>query len=262
MAKTKTAKRKSPRTNTFQLREPNEALREAEPMVHIVRKGVRCCTEKRGHATPQDRPPTRLVVDASEGFIPLWAKDTTLRWRFQERSMLYFEDPDGAKSAIEELFGEALLKWDDAAPVKFAKRTDAWDFEIVMSSSDDCDANGCVLAMAFFPDAGQHKLWLYPKMFTQTRKEQIDTFIHEIGHVFGLRHFFANITERRWRSEVFGKHVPFGIMNYGDQSELTRADKSDLKRLYQMAWSGELTEINGTRIRFMEPFHTTGSVID
>jgi hypothetical protein len=47
-------------------------------------------------------------------------------------------------------------------------------------------------------------------------------------------------------------------MNYGSQSELTDEDKADLKRLYQTAWSGELTEINQTPIRFVKPFHTTG----
>ena len=41
-------------------------------------------------------------------------------------------------------------------------------------------------------------------MFAQNRKEQVDTFIHEIGHVFGLRHFFANISETAWPSEIFG----------------------------------------------------------
>jgi hypothetical protein len=260
MAKTSTtklAKAESPKASALRLRKPEEAARAADPYVHIIKKGVRCGTDKRGNATPEGRSPLRIVIDASEGFIPLWAHDMTLRWRFQERSMEYFEDPDSAKAEIEELLGESLLMWGDAAPVKFAKRDDAWDFEIVMSQSDDCDGGGCVLASAFFPDAGRHELWMYPKMFTQTRKEQVDTFIHEIGHVFGLRHFFANITERRWRSEIFGEHVPFSIMNYGEHSELTPADKSDLKRLYQMAWSGELTEINGTPIRFMKPFHAT-----
>ncbi len=258
MARSPSAKPKNASASPLRMRDLKDAGREAEPLVHVIRKGVRCATEKRGQATPHGRPPARIVVDASEGFIPLWAKDTTLRWRFQERSMQYFEDPAAAMIAIEELLGEALLKWGDAMPVKFAKRADAWDFEIVMRSADDCDFNGCVLAEAFFPDAGQHKLWLYPKMFTQSRKEVIDTLIHEIGHVFGLRHFFAQIAESRWRSEIFGTHDPFSIMNYGEQSELTDADKSDLKRLYQLAWSGDLTEINGTPIRFVKPFHTTG----
>jgi len=143
-------------------------------------------------------------------------------------------------------------------PIKFAEREDVWDFEIVTKRSDDCDINGCVLASAFFPDAGRHELVIYPKMFTQIRKEQVDTFIHEIGHVFGLRHFFAQVNETTWPSEVFGTHKPFSIMNYGSQSELTDDDKADLKQLYQKAWNGELTEVNGTPIQFVKPFSTSG----
>jgi hypothetical protein len=244
-------------SNPFQPRNPEEAAREEEPQIHVYGPGAICDTEKRGYATPENRTPAEIVVDASEGFIPLWAKDVTLRWRFQERSMTFFEDPEAAKPAITELLGEALLAWgEDVAPVKFAQRDDAWDFEIVVREADRCNINGCVLASAFFPDPGQHELVIYPRMFTQSREEQVETLIHEIGHIFGLRHFFANISETRWPSEVFGTHRPFSIMNYGSQSELTDDDKADLKRLYQSAWSGELTEINGTQIRHVKPFNT------
>jgi adenylylsulfate kinase-like enzyme len=47
-------------------------------------------------------------------------------------------------------------------------------------------------------------------------------------------------------------------MNYGDKSELTDADRSDLKKLYKSAWSGQLTNINGTPIKFVRPFHYLG----
>jgi Matrixin len=251
-------KTKATRTNPFQLREAKQAGRERESQIHVYGRGVVCDTDKRGHATPQGRSRLEIVVDASEGFIPLWAKDMTLRWRFQERSMSVFEDPEAAKTETRKLLGEALLAWDYAVPVKFSEREDVWDFEIVTQMSDKCDINGCVLARAFFPDAGQHELSIFPKMFTQIRKEQVDTLIHETGHVFGLRHFFAQISETKWRSEVFGKHEPFSIMNYGNQSSLTKDDKADLKRLYHLAWSGELTQINETPIRFVKPFSTIG----
>ena len=44
-------------------------------------------------------------------------------------------------------------------------------------------------------------------------------------------------------------------MNYGADSELTDDDKGDLKKLYQSVWSGQLTEINGTPIKLVRPFH-------
>jgi hypothetical protein len=236
------------------LKDPKDVARDTESQVHVFGKGVICDTDSRGYPTVQNLDPVAIVVDASEGFIPLWAPDQILRWRFQERSLQAFQDPTGLASETKRLLGEALLAWGDAAPVKFAQRKDAWDFEIVMSAVDRCSPNGCVLASAFFPDAGRHELVIYPKMFTQSPQEQVETLIHEIGHTFGLRHFFANVSEQAWPSEIFGKHKAFSIMNYGNKSVLTSDDKADLKSLYTLAWSGQLTHINGTPIQFVRPF--------
>lgn len=243
-------------SNPFKLRDGQLSAREG----HIHRHGIRCVTDKRGHETPRGRSPFEIVVDASEGFIPLWERQTTLRWRFNEQSMNRFEDPAQAKAEVRKLMGEALLAWGDAAPIKFSEKADAWDFEIVVRNADDCDSNGsCVLASAFFPDAGRHELVIYPQMFGQSRAEQVETMVHEFGHVFGLRHFFAAIKEKAWPSIIFGEHKKFTIMNYGEDSRLTDADRSDLKRLYAAAWSREITHINGTPIRLMKPFHASGA---
>jgi len=265
MARTKTTGRqKAPKSDTkrdgaFELRETPEPTREAKSQVHLLGRGIVCDTEARGRATPQGRSIAEIVVDASEGFIPLWAKNQRLRWRFQARSMNNFKNPTVAKAAIRKLFAEALLKWETAAPVKFTEDDDVWDFEIVMRAGDSCTASGCVLASSFFPDAGRHKFVMYPKLFTQPREEQVDTFIHEIGHVFGLRHFFALVSESAWPAKIFGTHSKFSIMNYGMLSRLTPEDKGDLKRLYQLVWSGAMTHINGTPIRLMRPFTAVGA---
>ena len=255
------SKGESHSSNPFELRKPNGKDGDSSD-VHVYGKGFVCDTDRRGHATPRGRAPARIVVDASEGFIPLWVKNAILRWRFNERSMSAFKNPSTAKTAIRGLLGKALLAWGTAAPVKFAERDDAWDFEIVMRKTNDCDANGCVLASAFFPDPGRNKLTLYPKLFEQSEQERVETLVHEIGHVFGLRHFFANISETEWPSEIFGTHKPFSIMNYGSQSVLTTEDKADLRRLYQRVWSGLLTDINRTPIRLVKPFHMIGAEPD
>jgi leucyl aminopeptidase len=226
---------------------------------HKLGPGIICDTEARGKKTPGGRSIAEIVVDASAGYIPLWHENVTLNWRFQERSLGVLDDPDGVRSAIEDLITEALLAWGEAAPIRFTKEDDAWDFEVVVKPEDNCNVAGCVLASSFFPDAGRHTLTVYPKMFEQSRHEQIDTLTHELGHTFGLRHFFADVSETAFPSIKFGTQNPFSIMNYGANSELTDADKSDLKLLYQKVWSGELIKINGTPIRLMRPFHAVGS---
>jgi hypothetical protein len=243
--------------DALSMRPAAEVRQAAEEFVHVYGNGVICETDTRGYPTRRNLNPAEIVLDASEGVIPLWARGTTLRWRFQRQSLLYFRNPQAAARALRQLMSEALAKWGDAVPVRFAERDDVWDFEVVMRPTDNCSGGGCVLASAFFPDAGRHQLRIYPAMFRQVRDEQVETLVHEFGHVFGLRHFFANVSERQFPSVVFGTHSPFTVMNYGSQSVLTDADRSDLRQLYQQVWSGSLTEVNGTPIKLMRPYSSS-----
>ncbi|MFO0821393.1 MAG: matrixin family metalloprotease [Pirellulales bacterium] len=182
----------------------------------------------------------------------------TLRYRFNDLSFqTYFEDPEAAKNEIMLLFGKAVEAWGDACPVTFTLAEENTDFEIVMMQSTSCNNLGCVLASAFFPDRGRHHLRIYPTLLEQERNEQVETLCHEIGHVFGLRHFFANIRETGLPSHLFGSDNELSIMNYGSKSVLTETDKADLKNLYRLAWSGELTEIDGAPIHLIRPFSST-----
>jgi Matrixin len=255
-------------TDKYSTNEPNSeehdllALKAAEELfnvtdrqVHRLNEGIICRTDYR----PVKRDPRRIVVDATEGFIPLWAENLVLRWKFNEGSLAIFQQPEAIKNKIRDLFNSAIMAWGDAAPIRFAEVDGNADFEIFMENNDDCNPQGCTLAQAFFPDGGRHQLYIFPKMFGQIKKEQVDTLTHEIGHVFGLRHFFAPEQETPWPSEIFGESKPFSIMNYGDKSELTDVDRSDLEKLYKSAWSGQLTKINGTPIKFVQPFHYLGA---
>lgn len=245
-------------SSAFAPRKADDVFAIADARAHVYGNKQVCATNSRGYATPENRSPAELVFNAPEGFIPLWSENVTLRWRINEGSLAYFQNPEAAKDGIRQLVREAVLKWGDAAPVTFKETDDAWDFEVAMRQTDRCSISGCTLARAFFPDSGRHDLAIYPKMFTQSHKEQVDTFIHEIGHVFGLRHFFANVSEKDSPSEIFGKHNAFSIMNYGAYSELTDDDKSDLKLLYSEVWSDARKKINGTRIVKVRPYHELG----
>lgn len=216
----------------------------------------RCATDKRGHAMPRGQSIEKIRVDSHLGFVPLWAPRSILKWRFNERSFRIFQSPEAAKQGVRRLMSDGIAQWQDAVPVSFSEQRDMVDFEVVMMPRPDCDASGCVLASAFFPDSGRHKLAVYPTMFRQSRQEQVETMAHEFGHIFGLRHWFAHINETSWPAELFGEDTRFSIMNYGADSAMNEADIRDLKQLYQAVWSGRLRSINGTPVRMFRPFST------
>lgn len=194
---------------------------------------------------------TEIVVGLGDE-IPLWKKNSTLKWRFNS-SFNNYNNSTNVKNYIRGLFSEAITIWGDVSPVSFEESCTTWDFEIIMRP-DNCNAHGCTLASAFFPNQQQNILTIYPKMFSQSKAEQIDTIVHEIGHIFGLRHYFAKQKESSWRSEVFGTHYPLTIMNYGHNSTLTQQDRVDLYKLYSAVWNGKITNINGLPIRLYQPY--------
>lgn len=237
------------------------ASRRAQRKIHQIGKDTICSTDARGFATAEDANPHSILLDASEGFIPLWRYGTTLRWWFDDVAISDHPDPTSVRRTVRELMTEAMEAWGDAAPIKLREERDSYDFRVIVNTKDRCTTSGCTLASAFFPDSGRHDFHVYPLALEQSRKEQVDTFIHELGHVFGLRHFFAQVREQAWPSEIFGEHRAFSIMNYGSLSELTEDDKNDLKRLYQAVWSGALADINGTPIRLFAPYHEAGNLV-
>ncbi|KAG9062259.1 hypothetical protein KI688_006591 [Linnemannia hyalina] len=222
--------------------------------MHFFLKECLCVDGQRAHK----RSPLEIVV-GTQGIIPLWVKGAVLRYRFNDITL---QQSGRTKEEILNLFRKAVDMWGDAAPVKFTEDNVVWDFEFDVRKDKFCFDGGCVLAEAFFPDTGQHKLVIYPSMFDHNEAEQVETLVHELGHVFGLRHWFAKDEDGDgWHSEIFGRNGRVTIMNYdnykslkANQSSLTDADKTDLLRLYVQARSGQLTHINKTPIELFEPF--------
>src|SRR5882724_8700088 len=124
------------------LLKPAELLAEvAQRQTHQLGKGIICRTDYR----PLDRTPFEIVVDATEGFLPLWGENLVLRWRFNTASLSIFQNPDAIKEKTRDLLNSAIAAWADAAPIRFTEEADNSDFEMVIEKNDDCDPRGCTL---------------------------------------------------------------------------------------------------------------------
>lgn len=213
---------------------------------------IRCATDRPWSACVQPE----LVVDLVRDKVPLWARGTTLHWTFNEESFARTGESEHMKRKVLRLMRAAIDAWADAAPVRFKRDDRAWDFDIYIRQRRDCN-DGCVLASAFFPTARRERLVLYPSLFEHDAAEQLATMVHEIGHIFGLRHFFAktDADERMFPSLLFGRQSRFTIMNYGEESQLTATDRRDLARLYDAAWSADPQAEIGRQVRLVRARH-------
>ncbi|KAF9281573.1 hypothetical protein BGZ68_006560, partial [Mortierella alpina] len=194
------------------------------PEIHYMGKNRLCVTGR-----PARKFSPEKIVVGTEGFIPLWEKGVHLRYRLNERT---FRETKRSKEEVLKVLNEAIKQWGDSAPITLVEDSNLWDFEISLRNASDCRDDGCSMDV------------------------QVSTLTHELGHIFGLRHWFAKEEdgELGWTSEVFGHNEAFTIMNYGEKSMLTNEDKRDLKLLYKLVWSGELKKINTTPIVLFKPY--------
>ncbi|KAH8899722.1 hypothetical protein GQ53DRAFT_758865 [Thozetella sp. PMI_491] len=99
-----------------------------------------------------------------------------------------------------------------------------------------------VYAKSFFPSSGRAKrnlvvyaLSLEPFFSEEyTRKNLVEVFHHELGHVFGLRHERADKDEKD-KSVLFGSENSGSVMNSytPDKLSMHESDKKGLKELYE-----------------------------
>lgn len=114
--------------NAFE-RNPDAAHAAQESPYHLISQGVICDTDSVGHEQPGGRSSTELVLDSPDGYIPLWAPNSKLYWRFEERAFSSFVRPAAAKAYIRDLMAAAIDAWGAAVPVRFKERSHGVDFD-------------------------------------------------------------------------------------------------------------------------------------
>jgi hypothetical protein len=145
------------------------------------------------------------------------------------------------------------------ATYKLAQAADEWNshnigvtFEWVSRIDDAAfvleygGKKGNVLAEAFFPNSDPlNNLFVYKGAFTQENLPILkNIFLHELGHVLGLRHEFALKEEESWAAVRFGTANPISVMSYTFPPTIQQSDVADTKEFYDYAGN----EIGGINI--------------
>ncbi|KAJ6257490.1 hypothetical protein Dda_7275 [Drechslerella dactyloides] len=157
----------------------------------------RCATQ------PRD---TSAILVGCNNSISRYAAGATLQYYFDLDT---FETQKEGRRALRH-FKKAISAW-RPVPVRFKrvyKRGEAF-FSVVASNYDRR-----VYAEAFFPNdpVESRVLTVYPLAF-QNHKAMYNVFCHELGHMLGLRHEFAGVSEQQDPSVRLGNANPRSIMN-------------------------------------------------
>ncbi|KAL5354911.1 hypothetical protein ACLOAV_001002 [Pseudogymnoascus australis] len=154
-----------------------------------------CVTEK-----PHVNSPNALVVGLA--FIPRWRKGSVIKWAAKSKG---WPTPEHGVVAANRL-KEAAKEWNNHnVGVTFEWVDDIEEACFVLQYGGEL---GRVIASAFFPnDALLNAVNVYSYAFESTQVGILkNVFLHELGHVLGLRHEFALDI---WPTTFEGGAVPF-----------------------------------------------------
>lgn len=173
--------------------------------------------------------------------VPRWDVSPALELRYFVRSDT-FSSADDAKDAGQAL-QEAAAEWNTLNLDLTIKSTDdqkAAHFYLIYRK--EIPGSPGVLAEAFFPNEIGQDVIVYDLALRDSDNREIlkNVFLHELGHVLGLRHEFAIVADAKGHGPEgegavqFGFRNPNSVMAYVFPPELQDTDKDDVVRFYRL----------------------------
>lgn len=201
--------------------------------------------------TQQDVPvnlrnsPVDIVVGLNAE-CPRWVPGSVVKYAVWQNG---FASPQDADHAATHL-ALAAKTWNEAGVgVTFEWVALAKDATFVLCHGG---AKGGVLASAFFPNSNDlDYLFVYSSAFRTSWKPHMwKVFLHELGHVLGLRHEFA-IEREGMGATALGPPNEYSVMNYRPEPpELQQSDIDSTKLFYSLTEDaqGNLPKVGLTEV--------------
>ncbi|XTI93534.1 hypothetical protein V2W45_1252885 [Cenococcum geophilum] len=210
------------------------------------------CKTQRGLTPTFATPPDQPSGDPKHPSIVLGLRDLIPRWTASTSNptkLLYFVVRDGFASDADHKytatsFQQAADEWNVIGfGLNISAATDKTkaNFLVKYYKAKKGDDDEDVLASAFFPNKVEDVL-VYDKTLVEPdwRKVLKNTFLHEIGHIIGLRHEFALDLKADGQPRESTPAVRFGsqnehsVMSYDDVNYIQESDKKDVKDFYKL----------------------------
>ncbi|KAI2782181.1 hypothetical protein F4815DRAFT_463994 [Daldinia loculata] len=196
---------------------------------------AKCINSCQYRCETEPDPITSIFVHIEHDYIYRWRPESTITFNVNRISFPSNGDADHAVKSLEK----AASEWNKGKiGIQFEKVADDKPavFQLVYSSKYDPSQ----LAYSFLPGYPPEKQRLYVCAPCFNREEphheyMANVFCHELGHILGLRHEFADIrNERRWPSLLVGRRNNSSVMNYFEHPSLLCIQEDDYKGVKQL----------------------------
>ncbi|OQO08921.1 hypothetical protein B0A48_05811 [Cryoendolithus antarcticus] len=177
------------------------------------------------------------------GTIPRWNKGAEINFAAYSGG---YDKSDDAVYAARQL-NRAALYWNSLkVGVTFKWVGRLADAEFVLGYGGD---QGNTVARAFFPNANDlNNLFVYKRAFdADTKPVMWRFFLHELGHVLGLRHEFARI---EGGAVHWGPDDPLSVMNYRPEAPMVTAQDIALTQAF---YNYTKADIDGVPVQVFVP---------
>ncbi|KAI9771891.1 MAG: hypothetical protein M1840_001661 [Geoglossum simile] len=195
-----------------------------------------CSTQKSMPPTVRPPNPAAIMLGLFVN-IPRWKKGSTVKWA---ASYTGYPTLEHATYAANQ-FNAAAEEWNSLdVGVTFEWVTDLEDAAFMLAYGGD---QGSSLAEAFFPNEEPlNTVFVYQGAFQSgSVNTQKEIFLHELGHILGLRHEFADGPFRGRPAEggavVFGERNENSVMSYHLPPAIQESDVRDTRAFYDFTGS-------------------------
>lgn len=231
-------------------------------MANLQQSSVYHCITQKGTGKTYGFPPASKVPSGFDAInvglgdlIPRWntspSQHTTLKWFLKADG---FPSADVAMAAAEainhaaEAMNQAAREWNNMAFGVIVSQTmdeAAANFNLIYKVNGPTEDMEGVYAEAFFPNQAHRDVIVYEFGMEESNRYKLkNVFLHELGHVFGLRHEFA-LEEEGDGAKQFMKPNKDSVMDYNDLPTIQETDKEGIRQFYKLA---DRTKIDGSPV--------------